>query len=163
MPLASTFGLQWYGPGMCSMVFAANAGDLYAQPKGNARAAVALSTDAQLGNIRAVPLRRANMVLPAGLAGMVVGPRGRGRIRMILGPQDLTKADVTGAVMESLVEPGLTLKQAMRLMLAAMVGKVSGAAGPTVVFRNPADTKDRITAVVSGGNRTAVNLDPSDG
>jgi hypothetical protein len=38
--------------------------------------------------------------------------------------------------------------------------EVSGAAGPTVVFRDLGDSKNRITATVdSAGNRTGIVLD----
>lgn len=55
---------------------------------------------------------------------------------------------------------GYTTRQAMRLILAALAGKLSGAATTTVVIRDAADAKDRITATVdSDGNRSAVTLD----
>lgn len=61
------------------------------------------------------------------------------------------------------VEVGLTLRQAFRLISAALFGKVSGAEGTTVVFRNAvADDKNRITATTdSNGNRVAVTTDAS--
>lgn len=59
------------------------------------------------------------------------------------------------------IETGSTPRGAMRLMLAALAGKLSGAAGTTVTFRNAvADSKDRIVATVTAdGNRTAVTTD----
>lgn len=59
------------------------------------------------------------------------------------------------------VETGLTPRQAMRLMVAAAAGKLSGAATTTIVIRNAvADSKDRITATVdTNGNRSAITLD----
>jgi hypothetical protein len=58
------------------------------------------------------------------------------------------------------VETAWTQRQALRLILAALIGKVSGADGSTVVFRNPGDTKNRISATVdASGNRTAVTVD----
>ena len=60
------------------------------------------------------------------------------------------------------VETGHTLRQSLRLMLAALVGKLSGAATTTVTIRDVNDTKNRITATVdSDGNRTAVTEDVS--
>lgn len=60
------------------------------------------------------------------------------------------------------VETSLTLKQAMRLLVAASAGKLSGAATTTITIRNYGDTKNRITATVDGdGNRTAVTYDVS--
>lgn len=58
------------------------------------------------------------------------------------------------------IESGLTVRQAMRLIVAADAGKVSGGGTTTVTIRNIADTKDRIVATVdSDGNRTAITRD----
>lgn len=60
------------------------------------------------------------------------------------------------------IETGVTPRQGFRLMLAALVGKLSGAATATVVMRDTGDAKDRITATVdANGNRSAVTLDAS--
>lgn len=58
------------------------------------------------------------------------------------------------------VETGLTLRQALRGVVAALFGKVSGGATTTVAFRDQADTKDRISATVDAeGNRSAITKD----
>ena len=58
------------------------------------------------------------------------------------------------------VETGLTVRQWLRLAASVLFGKSSG--HPTSpVYRDVNDTKDRITATVDGGNRTAVTKDPS--
>ncbi len=58
------------------------------------------------------------------------------------------------------VETGMTMRQALRVMLASLAGKVSGGGTTTITFRNVGDTKDRIVATVDGdGNRSAVTLD----
>lgn len=60
------------------------------------------------------------------------------------------------------VEASRTLRQALRLILAAAANKLAGAATTTVTVRDTADTKDRITATVdASGNRTAVSHDVS--
>lgn len=60
------------------------------------------------------------------------------------------------------VETGWTLRQALRIMLSALGGKLAGAATTTVTTRDMADTKNRISATVdASGNRSAVTLDPS--
>lgn len=74
-----------------------------------------------------------------------------------------TKAVVDGIaaddVFASLLENGLSVADALRIMLSAMAGKVSGAPLGPIVFRDTADTKDRIVATVDPtGNRTAVTL-----
>ncbi len=63
-------------------------------------------------------------------------------------------------VWEKTLESGFSAENMMRLMAAALAGKVSGAGSGTVVFRDIGDVKDRITADVdSTGNRTAITLD----
>jgi hypothetical protein len=58
------------------------------------------------------------------------------------------------------VETGMTLRQALRLMSAAILGKASGMETTTAVFRDVNDSKNRISATVDvDGNRTAVTLD----
>lgn len=58
------------------------------------------------------------------------------------------------------IETGLTPRQALRLISAAMAGKLSGATTTTITIRNTADSKNRITATVDAdGNRSAVTYD----
>lgn len=60
------------------------------------------------------------------------------------------------------IETGFTLRQALRLILSAEAGKVSGAGGTSVTIRDVNDTKNRIVATVdSNGNRSAVTKDVS--
>lgn len=60
------------------------------------------------------------------------------------------------------VETGWTLRQALRVMLAALAGKASGLGTATAVYRNVGDTKNRISATVDvDGNRSAVTIDAS--
>ena len=56
------------------------------------------------------------------------------------------------------IETGMTLRQAIRLMSAVMLGKSSGHPG-SPVYRDVNDLKDRVTATVSSGNRSVVILD----
>lgn len=60
------------------------------------------------------------------------------------------------------VETGVTVKEALRIVLAALSGKISGAGTNTITIRDINDTTDRITATVdTNGNRTAVTVDGS--
>lgn len=59
---------------------------------------------------------------------------------------------------------GFSLEETLKLCLAALAGKLSGATGAatTIVIRAADDSKDRITADVdTNGNRTTVTLDVS--
>lgn len=73
---------------------------------------------------------------------------------------DTIPADILDA--SNGVETSMTLRQALRIILAAAGGKLSGANTTTVTVRNPGDSKDRIVATVDEhGNRSAVTLDAS--
>ena len=68
----------------------------------------------------------------------------------------LTTAAIDG-VHDEVVEGTLTFRQAQRLLLSVLTGKVSGGSTTTITFRDIGDTKDRlITTVDANGNRTAV-------
>ncbi len=78
-----------------------------------------------------------------------------------------TAAGTFGAVVQSEtdllnladgVETNITLKQALRILLAVGYGKASGSGTNTIKFRDPADTVDRVTMNVDvSSNRVAVN------
>jgi hypothetical protein len=69
-------------------------------------------------------------------------------------------SDTAGGVLASVVDGTTTLAESIRLQNAILLGKVSGAGSGTEIFRDLADTKDRVTATVdSSGNRTAITLD----
>lgn len=59
------------------------------------------------------------------------------------------------------IETGMTALQAIRIIAAAVAGKVSGGGTTTITFRNAvADGKNRIVATVDDdGNRTAITYD----
>jgi hypothetical protein len=60
------------------------------------------------------------------------------------------------------IEGAYSAEEILRLMSAVLAGKVSGAAGTAITFRDLDDTKNRITATVdSDGNRTTVTKDVS--
>lgn len=95
-------------------------------------------------------------------ATLTASINGRGQIAATINVSQLTSTDVTGAVLDALVENGLTVKEALRLLLAVAVGKTDiDTSGPVVVkFRDTADTVDRVTATMTGSERTTVVLDP---
>lgn len=71
-----------------------------------------------------------------------------------------TAADITAAVYAGVIDGTTTFAESIRLHNAVLAGKVSGAGTGTEVFRDLADTKDRIVASVDGsGNRTAITRD----
>jgi hypothetical protein len=75
--------------------------------------------------------------------------------------QGLSVAGIVNAMMATLIETGLTFREATRIIAAATAGKVSGAGTTTVTIRSAvADDVDRIVATVDGdGNRSAITYD----
>ena len=60
---------------------------------------------------------------------------------------------------EQIGDSTITARQAMKAFLAALAGKLSGAATATVTIRNVADDTNVIVATVDAdGNRSAVTL-----
>lgn len=58
------------------------------------------------------------------------------------------------------IETGYSLREALRLILSALAGKVSGAGTSTITIRSVTDGTNRIVATVdSNGNRSSVTLD----
>lgn len=71
-------------------------------------------------------------------------------------------AAAVDAVHDEVVEGSLTMRQALRLVLAVLTGKSAGGGTSTITFRDLADTKNRISATVDANrNRTAVTRDGS--
>jgi len=60
------------------------------------------------------------------------------------------------------VETGLTVREALRVLVAVLAGVDGGGSGDTVVFRDLADSRDRVVAGTDGnGKRLTVDLDLS--
>lgn len=111
----------------------------------------------------------ANVPLAATLSGTgsIAGTTnltGRGRLEADITPfTELSPESLASAVMNSSVETGYNLEAALRLILSAVAGKLSGAPGTTITIKNITDGTNRIVATVdSNGNRTAVTYDVSD-
>lgn len=81
---------------------------------------------------------------------------------IIASPSDVPSADANAdALLDRAagVETNRTMRQAMRLMLAALAGKLSGGATTTVTIRDTNDSINRIVATVDAdGNRSSVTL-----
>lgn len=69
-------------------------------------------------------------------------------------------AAAVDAILDDIIEGTLTLRQAQRIMLAALAGKSAGGGTGTITYRDLADTKNRISATVDANrNRTVVTRD----
>lgn len=71
-------------------------------------------------------------------------------------------ADAVDEILDEQVGDGtITMRQALRVLISGMAGKLGGAATTTVTLRNLADTADVIVATVDAdGNRSAVTVTP---
>ena len=105
----------------------------------------------------------------AGVASSSVNLKGTGRLggTISIGASGYLSNDdverLAEAVAGTAIETGYDLQQALRLILSAVAGKVSGAATTTVTFRNVTDDKNRIVATVdSDGNRSSITYNVSD-
>lgn len=75
---------------------------------------------------------------------------------------DATGLDATAVqeIWQRVIDNGLTAEELIRIIVSACAGILSGAATPTNIMRDLANTKNRITATCdASGNRTAVALD----
>jgi hypothetical protein len=73
---------------------------------------------------------------------------------------DTAVIEAADNVWDEAIDGAVTARQLMRLYASALGGKASGLATATAVYRDLADSKDRITATVDAdGNRTAVTRD----
>ncbi len=71
-------------------------------------------------------------------------------------------ADAVDKILDETVGDGtITMREALRILISGMAGKLSGAATTTVTIRNLADSADVIVATVDAdGNRSAVTVTP---
>jgi hypothetical protein len=66
---------------------------------------------------------------------------------------------VAEATMNAIVESTVSLRQSLRGINGVLLGKASGSSGSTTIFRDLADSKNRVTAVTdTDGNRTTVTV-----
>ena len=64
---------------------------------------------------------------------------------------------LSSEVLDEAVEGAITFRQAIRLFLSVLTGKSSGGGTTALVFRDMADTKNRLAVTVdTNGNRTTV-------
>lgn len=78
----------------------------------------------------------------------------------VFGVESAALTAIAASLLAAVVEGTVTVLQSMRLWNSAAGGKASGLATTTAVYRDLADTKDRITATVDAdGNRTAITRD----
>ena len=160
MPLASWFGLHWYGEAAMASRDAVGAGSAVADIAARARLNEVTQGVGSVPFAKATRLRN-SPVVTSGVGAMVQAlPKARARPAMLVRVGQLSQDDVTGAVLEAPVEGDVSLKQALRLMLAYVAGNATGLDG-NPAFKSLDGTKDRIAGTIVGGSRTVTTVDPS--
>lgn len=80
--------------------------------------------------------------------------------RAVAGDSMALTSGAVDAIWNKLIDGGYSALQAQRLLMSVLLSKVSGGGTGTEVFRDVADTKNRVTVTVdSNGNRSQVVLD----
>lgn len=91
--------------------------------------------------------------------GLVIGNAGEGLTA--LPPVALSAAGIDAVLDDPIGDGTLTVRQALRVIVAVLAGKLSGAATTAVTIRNVADSANVVVATVdSDGNRSAVTVVP---
>lgn len=68
-------------------------------------------------------------------------------------------APTVDQIWQRVIENGVTAEQMLRLLAAVSLANAAGLNGPAVVFRDLADTKDRIVATITEGERAIISVD----
>ena len=153
--------LEYYGPGAGAMVLGDAGGSLASmQPRGSARMAAQAQGAGVIHYLRPIRLRGFPM-LAAGYGQLhAMQPHMSARMALDVKIGTLTAGDVEGAVLESRIDGDLTLKQALRLLLAVAAGNASGLeSGPAVSFRSLDGGKVRVAGTIAAGTRTITARD----
>ena len=138
-------------------------GDVSAGILGLLNAAAALAGDGNAaGAVTALAHLSTALAGSGGAAADITAKAGIAAAIVVTGDL-LSTANIADAILDEPdgVEPGLTMREALRLIAAATAGKVSGASGTTITIRSAlADHRNRIVATVdASGNRTAITTD----
>lgn len=151
--------LTYFGPGAASMSLEDGIGVGTAQisARRNIRAAVTADGVGDAPTLR--PFRgRAFGLTADGTSSVQIQPRKRVRGGLRVTVSALSQDDVTGALLEAPIEGSLTLKQAIRLLLAKAAGDATNLNG-NPAFLSMDGSKTRLAGTVSGGTRTITTRD----
>jgi hypothetical protein len=154
--------LTYYGEGAAASFPADAIGVLSADIQGLSKAQSTITAQGIVSNAKATRLKNSPATLTG--QGLITNalPKARARVLSTIKVNELSQDDVTGAVLEAKVEGGLSLKQALRILLAHAAGNATGLEGSTPVFKSAVDnTKTRIAGTYTSGTRTVSTLDGS--
>ena len=159
MLLVTFAPLQWYGPATASLVMGDALGDLLeATPHQSIRGDLNVLGTGDAPLLR--PYRGRNVAFTVDGEGVLhlAGARKDIRTGMEVFVSELSQDDVTGAVLEAPIEGDLTLKQALRILLAHAAGDATGLDG-NPAFKSLDGSKTRVGGTIASGTRTITTLD----
>lgn len=159
MPAGAFANFHVYGPAQSAGVVV-GAGEAIPSASATARMGEVAQGTGSVPLAKPTRLRNSPMITSGAGAMVQALPKARARPAMLVKIGALSQDDVTGAVLEAPVEGEVTLKQALRLVLAYVAGNATGLDG-NPVFRSLDGTKDRIAGTITGGSRTVTTVDPS--
>lgn len=161
MPAGAFANFHVYGPAAGAMVVADSIGTAAADVKGDAAVSGTLSGQGLVTNAKATRLKNSPCTVTGqGLVTQAL-PKAAARVAALIKVNELSQDDVTGAVLEAKVEGSLSLKEAIRLLIAVAAGDASGLEGANPVFKSLDGTKNRIEATYAAGERDVTSLDAS--
>lgn len=151
--------LEYYGPGAAAMVADAGLGELgLAVPHQAMRPALNAPGAGDAPVLRPYRGRAFGITVDAQGLLHAATPHKRARFGLRVLVSALSQDDVTGAVLEAPVEGTLTLRQALRLLLAHAAGDATGLDG-NPAFKSLDGSKTRVAGTISGGARTITARD----
>lgn len=161
MPAGAFFAFHLYGPAMGAMLSNDSIGTVAGDVSATARATGTLSGQGLVTNAKATRLRNQPCTITAqGLMTQAL-PKAAARVAAVIKVNELSQDDVTGAVLEAVVEGGLSLKQVLRLLLAHAAGDATGLESGSPEFKSQDGSKTRIGGSYAAGTRTVTALDGS--
>lgn len=159
MPAAAFANFHVYGPAQSAGVVT-GAGEALPSAVATARLGEVVTGVGSVPLAKPTRLRNSPLVTSGSGAMVQALPKARARPALLVKIGELSQDDVTGAVLEAPVEGDVTLKQALRLVLAYIAGNATGLDG-NPAFKSLDGTKDRIAGTLSGGSRTVTTVDPT--
>jgi hypothetical protein len=154
--------LTYYGPACAAMVVTDAIGTLdLAGARMDKRFALTVEGQGTAVTLRPYRLRAFELdVVGTGYLHAATPKRNvRAGLTVTLGA--LSQDDVTGAVFEGKIEGDLTLKQALRYLLAVAQGNATGLGGPDVAYKSLDGGTTRIAGSVVDGTRTITTRNPA--
>jgi hypothetical protein len=159
MPAAAFFFHHAYGPAAAALVAPPGVGDAVTlAPVLSVRAGVVGVGTGDAPLLRPYRMRNAAVQAQGSGDAPLLRPVKRVRAGLRVTVSALSQDDVAGAVLESPIEGALTLKQALRILLAQAAGDATGLDG-SPAFKSLDGSKTRVAGTLSGGTRTITTLD----